>query len=52
MALNRSDDVQGLIVNAESEVAVLNELMEREEGVVGLDDGVRYLRGLVRVSTC
>mmetsp|Transcript_28777 Transcript_28777/g.65208 ORF Transcript_28777/g.65208 Transcript_28777/m.65208 type:complete len:282 (+) Transcript_28777:230-1075(+) len=36
--------VQGLIVDAEALVGVLNKLMDREGSVVGLDDSIRHLR--------
>ena len=38
-----ADVVQGLVINAESLVRVLDKLMNREGGVVGLDNGVRNL---------
>ena len=40
-----ADIVQGLVVNAVGLVGVLNQLMDGEGGVVGLDNGVRHLGG-------
>mmetsp|Transcript_31309 Transcript_31309/g.79466 ORF Transcript_31309/g.79466 Transcript_31309/m.79466 type:complete len:502 (-) Transcript_31309:80-1585(-) len=38
-----ADVVQGLVVNAEALVGVLDKLVDREGGVVGLNDRVRHL---------
>ena len=38
-----ADVVQGLVVDAEGLIGVLDELMDRESGVVGLDHSVRHL---------
>ena len=38
-----ADVVEGLVVDAEGLVGVLDELVDGEGGVVGLDDGVRDL---------
>ena len=38
-----ADVVQGLVVDAEGLVGVLDELMDRESSVVGLDHRVRHL---------
>ena len=40
---SEADVVQGLIVNAEGLVGVLDQLMDRQGGVVRLDDGVGNL---------
>ena len=40
-----ADVVESLVVNAEGLVRVLNQLMDREGGVVGLHDGIRHLGG-------
>jgi len=36
--------VEGLVINAEGLIWVLDQLVDREGGVVGLDDGIRDLR--------
>ena len=38
-----ADVVQGLVINAENLVRVLDQLMHREGGVVRLNDGIRHL---------
>merc|ERR1711977_248454 len=38
-----ADVVEGLVVKAHALIGVLDELVHREGGVVGLDDGVRHL---------
>ena len=38
-----ADIVEGLVINAVGLVSVLNELMDGEGGIVGLDNGVRDL---------
>jgi hypothetical protein len=40
-----ADIVQSLVIDAEGLVRVLNQLMNRQSGVVGLDDGIRDLGG-------
>src|SRR5205814_5693347 len=40
-----ADVVESLVVDAEGLVRVLDELVDREGGVVRLDDGVRYFGG-------
>ena len=40
-----ADVVQGLVVDAERLVRVLDQLVHREGGVVGLHNGVGHLRG-------
>jgi len=42
---SEADIVKGLVINAHNLVSVLNELMDGEGGVVGLDDGVGDLGG-------
>merc|ERR1719409_2316062 len=42
---SEADIVEGLVVNAHDLIGVLDELMDREGGVVGLDDGVGDLGG-------
>jgi hypothetical protein len=42
---SEADIVEGLVVNAHDLIGVLDELMDREGGVVGLDNGVRDLGG-------
>lgn len=42
-----ADIVQGLVINAKGLVGVLNELVDGESGVVGLNDGVRNLAELI-----
>ncbi|GMT14308.1 hypothetical protein PFISCL1PPCAC_5605 [Pristionchus fissidentatus] len=39
-----TDLVEGFVVNTESLVGVLHELVDRESGIVGLDDSVRNLK--------
>ena len=41
---SEADVVQGLVVNAVGLVGVLNQLMDGQGGVVGLDNGVRHLK--------
>ncbi len=45
MSSRRDGVIIHLVVNAEGLVGVLDQLMNREGGVVRLDDGVRDLRG-------
>jgi len=40
-----ADVVEGLVINGEGLIGVLDELMDREGGVVGLDNGVGHLGG-------
>jgi len=40
-----ADVIEGLIVKDEGLIRVLDELMDREGGIVGLDDGIRDLGG-------
>ena len=40
-----ADIIQSFVVNAESSIAVLNQLMDRENSVVGLNNSVRDLGG-------
>jgi hypothetical protein len=40
---SEADIVEGLVVNAKGFICVLNQLMDRQGGVVGLDDSVGYL---------
>ena len=42
---SEADVVEGLVVNAHDLVGVFDKLMDREGGVVGLNDGVRHLGG-------
>ena len=42
---SEADIVKGLVVNAHDIIGVLDELMDREGGVVRLDDGIRDLGG-------
>merc|ERR1711881_75231 len=42
---SEADIVEGLVVNAHNLIGVLDELMDGEGGVVGLNDGVRDLGG-------
>ena len=42
---SEADIVEGLVVNAHDIIGVLDELMDREGGVVGLDDGIGDLGG-------
>ena len=42
---SEADIVKGLVVNAHDIIGVLDELMDREGGVVWLDDGVGHLGG-------
>merc|ERR550539_1396554 len=42
---SEADIVEGLVVNAHDIIGVLDELMDREGGVVGLDNGVGDLGG-------
>lgn len=42
-----ADVVESFVVDAVGFVRVLNQLVDREGGVVGLDHSVRYLRGKV-----
>ena len=42
---SEADVVEGLVVNAHDLVGVFDELMDREGGVVGLNDGVGDLGG-------
>ena len=37
--------VEGLIVHAEGQVCLLDELVEGQRRIVGLDDGIRHLGG-------
>ncbi len=39
-----ADIVQGLIVNTECLVSAFNELMDRQRGIVRLDNSIRYLK--------
>lgn len=41
-----ADLIQSLVINTESLVRVLNELMHREGGIVRLDDGIGDLKSL------
>jgi len=41
---SEADVVEGLVVNAVGLVGVLDQLVDGQGGVVGLDDGVRNLR--------
>mgnify|MGYP003571699848 CR=1 FL=1 len=45
-----ADVVEGLVVNAESLIGVLNELMDGEGGVVRLNNGIRNLERWKRKS--
>ena len=40
---SEADVVEGLVVNTVRFVGVLNKLVDRQGGVVGLDNGVRHL---------
>jgi len=42
---SEADIVEGLVINAHNLIGVLDELMDREGGVVWLDNGVRDLGG-------
>ena len=42
--LPEADVVESLVVDAEGLIGVLDQLVDGEGGVVGLDDGVRHLR--------
>eukprot|EP00356_Strombidium_inclinatum_P002591 CAMPEP_0170478566 /NCGR_PEP_ID=MMETSP0208-20121228/20_1 /TAXON_ID=197538 /ORGANISM="Strombidium inclinatum, Strain S3" /LENGTH=202 /DNA_ID=CAMNT_0010750845 /DNA_START=27 /DNA_END=631 /DNA_ORIENTATION=+ len=42
---SEADIVQGFVINTHNLISVLNELMDGKGGVVGLNDGVRYLGG-------
>jgi len=42
---SEADIVEGLVVNAHNLIGVFDELMDREGGVVGLNDGIRHLGG-------
>merc|ERR1711981_1256633 len=42
---SEADIVKGLVVNAHDIIGVLDELMDREGSVVGLNDGIRDLGG-------
>jgi len=42
---SEADIVKGLVINAHDLIGVLNKLMDREGGVVWLDDGIRHLWG-------
>jgi hypothetical protein len=41
---SEADVIEGLIINDHALVGVLDELMNGESGIVGLDDGVRDFR--------
>jgi hypothetical protein len=45
LARPETDVVQGLIVNAKNLIGGLNELVNGQSAVAGLDNGLRYLRG-------
>ena len=40
---SEADIVEGLVVNAHNFIGVFDELMDREGGVVWLNDGIRHL---------
>ena len=42
---SEADIVQGLVIKGEALIGVLDQLVDREGGVVGLDDGIRHLGG-------
>ena len=42
---SEADIVEGLVINAHNLIGVLDKLMDREGGVVWLDDGIRHLGG-------
>ena len=42
---SEADIVEGLVINAHNLIGVLNKLMDREGGVVWLNDGIRHLWG-------
>ena len=42
---SEADIVEGLVINAHNLIGVLDELMDREGGVVWLNDGIRHLGG-------
>jgi len=42
---SEADIIEGLVINAHNLIGVLDKLMDREGGVVGLNDGVRHLGG-------
>merc|ERR1711885_41901 len=42
---SEADTVEGLVINAHNLIGVLDELMDGEGGVVGLNDGVGHLGG-------
>ena len=42
---SETDIIEGLVINAHNLIGVLDELMDREGGIVGLDDGIGDLRG-------
>merc|ERR1711893_81826 len=42
---SEADIVEGLVVNAHDIIGVLDELMDGEGSVVGLDDGIGHLGG-------
>merc|ERR1719486_828028 len=42
---SEADIVKGLVINAHNLIGVLDKLMDREGGVVGLNDGIRDLGG-------
>merc|ERR1712100_857089 len=42
---SEADIVEGFVINAHDLIGVLDELMDREGGVVGLNDGIRDLGG-------
>ena len=47
-----TDIVQSLVVNTVGLVCVLDQLMDGQGGVVGLDNCVRYLRGWNSYLNC
>jgi len=42
---SEADIIEGLVINAHNLIGVLDKLMDREGGVVRLNDGIRYLGG-------
>ena len=42
---SEADIVKGFVINAHNFIGVFDELMDREGGVVGLDDGIGDLGG-------
>merc|ERR1719194_133009 len=42
---SEADIIEGLVINAHNLIGVLDKLMDREGGVVGLNDGIRDLGG-------